>query len=88
MNSAEVGGFVTSFCEHVTKFIKKNPTKMQQCIKILLFHICMKLNMLVEAKHVGGRCQAHTVPDNVHQLHVQQPSTYAKPEAASIVLGS
>jgi hypothetical protein len=22
---------------------------------------------------VGGRCQAHTVLDNVHQLHVQQP---------------
>jgi hypothetical protein len=30
----------------------------------------------------------HTVPDNVHQLHVQQPSTYEKPEAASVVLGS
>ena len=32
---------------------------------------------------VGGRCQAHTVPDNVHQ-----PSTYEKPEAAIAVLGS
>jgi len=29
-----------------------------------------------------------TVPDNVHQLHVQQPSTYEKPEAASAVLSS
>jgi len=38
--------------------------------------------------YVGGRCQAHTVPDNGHQLHVQQPSTYEKPEAASAVLGS
>ena len=28
------------------------------------------------------------VPDNVHQLHVQQPSTYEKPEAPSAVLGS
>jgi hypothetical protein len=28
------------------------------------------------------------VSDNVHQLHVQQPSTYEKPEAASAVLGS
>ena len=37
---------------------------------------------------VGGRCQAQYVPDNVHQPHVQQPSTYAKPEAASAVLGS
>jgi len=31
---------------------------------------------------------ANSVPDNVHQLHVQQPSTYEKPEAASAVLGS
>jgi hypothetical protein len=35
---------------------------------------------------VGGRCQ--DVPDNVHQVHIQQPSTYVKPEAASAVLGS
>jgi hypothetical protein len=28
------------------------------------------------------------VPDNVHQLHVQQPSTYETPEAANAVLGS
>ena len=43
----------------------------------------------VVGRVVGGRCQAqyekvplapsHTVPDNVHQLHVQQPSTYEKP---------
>ena len=45
---------------------KEKSNKMQQCIKILLFHIYM----------------------NVHQLHVQQPSTYEKPEAASAVLGS
>jgi hypothetical protein len=31
---------------------------------------------------VGGRCKAHTVPDNVHQLHFQRPFTYEKPEAA------
>jgi hypothetical protein len=31
---------------------------------------------------------AQHVPENVHQLHVQQPSTYEKPEAASAVLGS
>jgi len=39
----------------------------------------------VVGRVVAGHCQA--VPD-VHQLHVQQPSTYAKPEAASAVLGS
>jgi hypothetical protein len=42
----------------------------------------------VVGRVVGGRCQAHTVPDNVHQLHVLQPSAYEKPEAASAVLGS
>jgi hypothetical protein len=35
-----------------------------------------------------GRCQAQNMPDNVHQLHVIQPSTYEKPEAASAVSGS
>jgi hypothetical protein len=29
----------------------------------------------------------NTVPDNVHKRHVQQPSTYKKPEAASPDLG-
>jgi hypothetical protein len=33
-------------------------------------------------------CQAHTMPENVHQLHVHQPFTYEKPEADSAVLGS
>jgi len=36
----------------------------------------------------GGRCQAQYVPDNIQQLHVQQPFAYEKPEAASAVLGS
>jgi hypothetical protein len=36
---------------------------------------------------VSGLCQAHTVPDNVHHLHVQQPSMYKKPETANAVLG-
>jgi len=37
---------------------------------------------------VGGRYQAQYVPDNVHQLHVQQLCMHAKPEAASAVLDS
>jgi hypothetical protein len=37
---------------------------------------------------VGGLCQAHTVSENVHQLHAHQPSTYEKPDAVSAVLGS
>ena len=48
---------------------------------------------LYEAQHVSGDTPPiisvrHSVPDNVHQLHVQQPSTYEKPEASSEVLGS
>jgi hypothetical protein len=44
---------------------------------------CLKI--LTEQRKAVVR---HTVCDNVHQLHVQQPSTYEKPEAASAVLGS
>jgi len=40
----------------------------------------------VVGRVVGGRCEAQ--PHNIHQLHVQQSSTYEKPEAASAVLGS
>ena len=47
----------------------------------LVFHMWNVVGLVV-----GGRCQA--LPDNVHQLHVQQPSTYEKPEPASTVLGS
>jgi hypothetical protein len=39
---------------------------------------------LYEAQHVSG----YSVPDNVHQQHVQQSSTYEKPEAASAILRS
>jgi hypothetical protein len=31
---------------------------------------------------------SYTVPDNVHQIHVQQPSTYEKPEDAGAASGS
>ena len=63
---------------------------MQRCIKILLFHIYIKLHWhplvfhtwKVVGRVVDGRCQARTVPDNV-----QQPSTYEKPESVSAVLG-
>jgi len=48
----------------------------------LVFHTWKAVGLVV-----GGRCQA-TLPDNIHQLHVQQPSTCGKPEAADAVLGS
>ena len=47
----------------------------------------------VVGRVVAGCCQvdyeklpSHTPPDSIHQLQVQQPSTYVKPEAASAVL--
>jgi hypothetical protein len=66
----------------MVEFIKKKSNKMQQCIKIIIFPY------LYEAQHVSGDVVSHTVPDNVHHLHVQQPLTYEKPEGASAVLGS
>ena len=47
-----------------------------------------KVRFTIERPRKSRRCQAQHVPDNVHQLHVQQPSTYEKPEAASAVSGS
>ena len=52
---------------------KENPTRCNNVPKFL-FHIYMKLNMFRAV--------------SFQQLHVQQPSTYEKPEAASAVLGS
>jgi hypothetical protein len=47
----------------------------------LILHKCK-----IVGRVVAGRSQAQ--PDSVQQLHVQQLYTYAKPEAASAVLGS
>jgi len=35
----------------------------------------------------GWTLSGTSVPDNIHQPHIQQPSTYEKPGAASAVLG-
>jgi len=43
----------------------------------------------VVGRAVVGRCLvAYTLPENIQQLHVRRPSTYAKPEAVCAVLGS
>jgi len=57
----------------------------------------MKLNMFRATHHPSSRAQNLTgslwfimrgrMLDVIHQLHVQQPSTYEKPEAVSAVLG-
>jgi hypothetical protein len=54
----------------------KNPTRCNSVSQFILY--------LYKAQHVLG----DTPPIIVQQLHVQQPSTHAKPEAASAVLGS
>jgi len=46
-----------------------------------------KQPLVLHAWKVVGRAVS-TLSDNVQQLHVRQPSTYAKPEAACAVLGS
>jgi hypothetical protein len=100
---------------HHSKIHKEKSNEMQQCIKFLLFHIYIELNMFraTYGHHqkpktalaasgfpyaegcwtcswwtFPGTAPDNGVPDNVHQLHVQQASTYEKPEAASAVLGS
>jgi hypothetical protein len=55
---------------HHSTIYEEKYNKMQQCIKILFFPIYMKLNMF-RAKHCPS--------------HVQQPSTYKKPEAGIAV---
>jgi hypothetical protein len=64
---------------------------MQQSIKIL-FHIYMKLGVFRAAScfaYVEGcwTCSCWTLLAS-NNYNAQQPSTYAKPEAASAVLGS
>jgi hypothetical protein len=50
------------------------------------------LSVFTVSASVHPSCCRHQpqypAPDNVHQLHVQQPYMYEKPEAASAVLGS
>jgi hypothetical protein len=64
---------------HHSTIHKEKSNKMQQCIRILLFHIYMKLNMFW-ATH----CQS----SEACMLHIQQPFMYEKPDTASAVLGS
>jgi len=81
-----LGAFPPGLYLRCLEIHKEKSNKMQQCIKILLFH---------EAQHVSGdtppiirNLKLHWQP-LVHRLHVQQPSMYyEKPEAASAVLGS
>jgi hypothetical protein len=86
------------------QFIKKNPTSCNNISKFIIPYLykdqhfsgetppiirSLKLHwqpLVFQMWKVVGRCQAQ--PDNVHQLHVQQPSTFKKPETASAVLGS
>jgi len=80
---------------HLIDSYGENPNKMQQCIQTLLFLISN------EAQQVSGdtppiirSLKLHQQPLVLHTWkvvtlpeNVQQPSTYAKPEAAGAVLG-
>jgi hypothetical protein len=79
--------------DHYVQFYSEKSDKMQQCIKILFL-------ILNEAQHDSGDAppiiwslKLYKQPlvqllDVVQQLHVRQPSTHAKPDAACAVLGS
>ena len=61
---------------------------------IKFWYIVASCWILLYELYYDARIQEHqieyikNVPDSVHQLRVQQPFTYEKPEAASAVLGS
>jgi hypothetical protein len=57
------------------------------CIIQLLLLLLLLLLPLLSSSPSLRRSRLH-LPDSVQQLHIQQPSIYAKPEAASAVLGS
>jgi len=65
----------------IVHFIKKNPTRCNNASKFYF-------SIFIWSSTCFGRHTAHhhSVPDNVHQLHAKQPSTYEKPESASAVL--
>jgi len=71
----------------IVQFIKKNPTR---CNNVSTFYY----SIFIWSSTCFGRHTTHhqepkaALPDNVHQLHVQRPSMYEKPEAASAALGS
>jgi hypothetical protein len=80
--------FISYSCEaqHVTGHTPSIIRSLKLPYQPLVLH-----TWRVVGRVVAGRCQvepSHTLPDSVQQLHVQQPSTYAKPEAARAVLGS
>jgi len=65
-------------------FLKQTPTDIS---RISSFNCILVHSVVIKTKSNKIQ-QCINVPDNVHQLHVQQPSTYEKPEAASAVFGS
>jgi len=88
----------------IVQFIQKNPTRRNSVPKFIIPYLyeaqhvsgdtppiirSLKLSwqpLVLHTWKVVGRCQA--LPNSVQTPHVQQPSMYAKPEAASAVLGS
>jgi hypothetical protein len=53
----------------------------------LLFHTWKVVGRVQAEYEKVPLTPSHTVPDKVQQLHVQQPSTYKKPEVANAILG-
>jgi len=62
-------------------------THHQERKQLYLQHLVLVTPLLLSAAIVE-ELELHGGLLDVHQLHVQQPSTYEKPEAASAVLGS
>jgi hypothetical protein len=96
--------YSTTLLNFYIKFIKKNPTRYKNVSIFLYYFLfiwsstCLgrhtahhqepKTALAASGFSYVEGAPSHTVPDNVQQLQVHQPSTYEKPEAASTVLGS
>jgi hypothetical protein len=77
----DVCGFVHHSINH-----KENPTR---CNSVSKFYFIFIWSSTCFGRHnIHHQEPKSAQADSVQQLHGQQPSTYAKPEAASAVLGS
>jgi hypothetical protein len=78
---------------HHSTFLTENPK--QAVTDINFYYSVFKLSSTCFGRHTAHQQEPNTIqaasrtlPDNVQQLYVRQPFTYAKPEAACAVLGS
>jgi len=87
---AQVNRLKNNFKIYIKIYIKTAPTcfgAVTPSSGSALFDLA-KVTVVKIASYLAILRTNNALPDSVQQLHVRQPSTYAKPEAACAVLGS